>query len=348
MAEGDKMLRVSKRKSKKRRMISGEPIYNVVVNGTLLKSSSLMLGPDRWQLTVDDEADSDYLTSFTFDETKQYFDMLYLAVRLEFWRHPFHMVLNFQDSKRPPLLDFSSSVEGAEWANPYSLLDYSGAVQSVLQKTKSRHVRFEFEETFDSSVLVNYACRLRSPNAVISDEIEYWRKVIQSIHEQAISSLAGNVSRDSLVALFCFPPSIRSACEQYLLYFAQFLEDLGIEADSEIKDDAGRVLFSVKPRDPRVALGRIREALEAYLELPRHPEFSTATAQVTNPAVGQLKSQVFFLQSQLELARATVQTKDAAIQALDFTVFQQRQLLTGGTQSNESLSPREDVEPIIG
>jgi len=55
---------------------------------------------------------------------------------------------------------------------------------------------------------------------------------------------------------------------------------------------------------------------------------------------------VFFLQSQLELAKSTIQAKDAAIQALDFTVFQQRQLLESGDSNRVPSSKHE--EPILG
>jgi hypothetical protein len=61
--------------------------------------------------------------------------------------------------------------------------------------------------------------------------------------EQAL--LSGGPS--AVTAVFEFPAPIKSACEQYLLYFAQFLRDLGIEAEAELKEEAGRVLFSVTP-----------------------------------------------------------------------------------------------------
>jgi hypothetical protein len=59
-------------------------------------------------------------------------------------------------------------------------------------------------------------------------------------------------------------------------------------------------------------------------------------------AVIQSRANILFLQSQLELAKAVVQAKDASIQALDFVVFQQRQLL-----SEPSKSHGENVEPLL-
>jgi len=110
-----------------------------------------------------------------------------------------------------------------------------------------------------------------------------------------------------------FPPAVRTACEQYLLYFVQFLEDLGIKASAELKEDAQRVLFSVTPANGASALEQIRQALEIYLGLPAMPDFSSAEGQYQNLAVQQLHANILHLQSQLTLARATLQAKDATI-----------------------------------
>jgi CheY-like chemotaxis protein len=157
-------------------------------------------------------------------------------------------------------------------------------------------------------------------------------------------------AEDSLVTLFRFPPGIRSCCSQYLLYFVQFLEDLGIKADSEIKEDAGRILFSVTPADGTSALGKIKEALEVYLDLPRNPEFNATADEFSDIAVSQLKANVFFLKSQLELAQAMLETKSATIEALNLTVYQHRQLLTGPSadQTTPKAKTSSESEPIIG
>ncbi len=70
---------------------------------------------------------------------------------------------------------------------------------------------------------------------------------------------------------FNFPEQFKTPCEQYLLYFAQFLQDLGISATSNLKEEAGKVLFSVTPTDDKEALDKIREALAVYLNLPASP-----------------------------------------------------------------------------
>src|SRR5439155_25128131 len=147
--------------------------------------------------------------------------------------------------------------------------------------------------------------------------------------------------QNSITTFFSFPPEVRTACEQYLLYFSQFLEDLGIRAAAEIKEDAQRVLFSVTPMDGPSALKQVREALDVYLQLPTMNEL-IGELQSTEMAVQQLQANVLHLRSQLILANAALVAKHAAIEALQVSNFQYRQLL-----SSEKPANREQ-EKLIG
>jgi hypothetical protein len=72
---------------------------------------------------------------------------------------------------------------------------------------------------------------------------------------------------------FSVRPRGENGFEQYLLYFVQFLEDLGIHATADLQEQARGVLLTVTPQDGREALERIREALDVYLQIPRSPDF---------------------------------------------------------------------------
>jgi hypothetical protein len=78
---------------------------------------------------------------------------------------------------------------------------------------------------------------------------------------------------DSVFREFELPSHVRVACEQYLLFFVEFLRDLGVNATSDLRHEAGKVLFTVTPDDKKVSLDKIRTALEVYLELPKKPYF---------------------------------------------------------------------------
>ena len=89
--------------------------------------------------------------------------------------------------------------------------------------------------------------------------------------------------------------------------------------------------------------------MEIYLDLPRNPEFNASSATHRDIAVAQLRANVLHLQSQLMLAEATIQVKDAVVQALNLTIYQQRQLLIerSGSDRGEKAADNDD-EAILG
>jgi len=108
----------------------------------------------------------------------------------------------------------------------------------------------------------------------------------------------------TLTEAFRFPPEIQSACEQYLLHFADFLRELGVDARVELKEIAHRVMFSVTPSDSLHALESIRVALDAYLGLAGVSELDDTTLKGDRTMVYKLRANIHHLQSQLELEKA--------------------------------------------
>jgi hypothetical protein len=94
---------------------------------------------------------------------------------------------------------------------------------------------------------------------------------MNELHQIIETELIVKNKKTILTKYFDFPKELKISCKQYLLYFAQFLKDLGINADSNLKEEAGKVLFSVIPTDDIEALDKIREALAVYLNLPSSP-----------------------------------------------------------------------------
>jgi hypothetical protein len=166
-----------------------------------------------------------------------------------------------------------------------------------------------------------------SPESIIETEISRNYLLLLEFHQEVERSLKWSpFTENSLVAWFEFPEAIKVPCEQYLQYFVQFLRDLGVEANSELKQQAGHVLFSVTPVDKEDALESIRDALDIYLRLPSSPlnDFGTAG----DAEIQRLAANILHLKGQLQLARAVLQANNATIQAQHFTIGQQQQLLS--------------------
>ena len=135
----------------------------------------------------------------------------------------------------------------------------------------------------------------------IRDSIDELHAVMLTLHQHAVTALVEKVGTRSVAMSFDFPDAVKTSCEQYLLYFVQFLRDVGVEATAELREHAGRVLFSVTPKDESEALDKIREALEVYLRLPSAVGVNAAASMSTDLATQQLLANIYHLKSQLML-----------------------------------------------
>jgi len=153
---------------------------------------------------------------------------------------------------------------------------------------------------------------LRELEARIKVVLRNWSEKQRPEQHAANDEAAKGGFGDSIAVLFDFPEEVRVPCEQYLLYFGQFLRDLGVQAISDLSHEAGQVLFTVKPTDPRTALDKVRAALDVYLSLPTSPVSDPTHNEI---AVQRLEASVLRLQSDLRLASAELQAKNMTIEA---------------------------------
>jgi DNA-binding response OmpR family regulator len=146
-----------------------------------------------------------------------------------------------------------------------------------------------------------------------------------------------STSPDTVEMTFNFPEAVKIPCEQYLLYFIEFLKDIGIDATADLREDAGKVLFSVTPKDKDEALDNIREALEIYLRLPVNRNTTVVVSPETSIEVQKLSAQIHHLQGQLYLASAALQQKQLTIQQRDITIEHQQALIQQQIASGQVL-----------
>ena len=139
----------------------------------------------------------------------------------------------------------------------------------------------------------------------------------------------------SVDALFEFPASVRTACEQYLLHFAEFLRDLGVNTSVNLAETANQVLFTVTPVDRLEALENIRVALDAYLHLPGVilvDDPDNASDRIT---AYKLRANLSHLHAQLDLAHAQNEAMQAHVRTQNVLI----ELLHSG-----KLTPRQKVQ----
>ncbi len=156
----------------------------------------------------------------------------------------------------------------------------------------------------------------------IREVIEVISKELSNFHISTQEVLQNERIKITLLAAFNFPEELKIPCEQYLLYFAQFLQDLGINATSNLTEEAGKVLFSVTPTDDKEALDKIREALAVYLNLPSSPIVYDESF-----AAMRLKAEIERLQSSQRITEMEFRVTQKAIESQDKIILQQSVLL---------------------
>lgn len=202
------------------------------------------------------------------------------------------------------------------WSRPYSFLQYAESLRTTFEDSRISGCEFKFYNSEDEiSASFEFAV-----DGQRSEPISAWLNSlideVKRIHDGAVERISNRTIGGQIIKQFDFPESLQTACAQYLLYFSEFLRDLGIGANTKLTQDAGHVLFSITPTDENEALNNIREALDVYLSLPSYP-LSTGDAcfelQRLEHEIDALKFKVRTQQRELRMAEREIKQQDALL-----------------------------------
>lgn len=244
-------------------------------------------------------------------------------------------------------LYFTFSFDVEVWRNPWTMIEHQETFVNLI--IESSKLDYNIENYISIGFLVD------DPSVTIGSMTEAGLSVIEDIHNRTITELRAKIHSNAVVTRFDFPDEVKVPCEQYLLYFVQFLRDIGIEAIAEISEEAGKVLFSVTPTDREEALDNIRMALEIFLRLPSSPTQSSLGSIQTSVEAQRLEANILHLRSQLVLTQAQLALAVTNTQQKDMIIEQQqaviRQQIASGeilVQSIQVTSAGNDKEPVVG
>lgn len=141
-----------------------------------------------------------------------------------------------------------------DWKRLWSTREYQQEFRQVFEREQPPGVRWTPEETRfdglgDAEDRVSLSFPVHDGANTIQAEAGRHSGILTRLHESTVASLRSRLRQDWVVTYFNFPEEVKVPCEQYLLYFVQFLKDLGVEAAAELQHEAGQVLFAVKPVD---------------------------------------------------------------------------------------------------
>jgi hypothetical protein len=299
----------------------------------------------------------DQVIEFTFDDVLSQFEavtMFHLVLlNKDFSAFTLHDIMAYREDGTF-FLSFIFEFAIDEWKHPWTMIEHVKEFKRVLTMRNVEDAEWVADE--DSTPFeAQISFGVSDPHVTIQSRIESCLPILEDLHEQALTNLYSKSRSHSVVMRFAFPDEVKVPCEQYLLYFIQFLQDVGIEATAEIKEAAGKVLFSVTPTDKEEALENIRTALDIFLHLPSSPAPSTLGSIQTSIEAQRLEANILHLRSQLVLAQAQLALAATNTQQKDIIIEQQqafiRQQLASGeilVQSIQVTSAGDDKEPVVG
>ncbi len=233
-------------------------------------------------------------------------------------------------------------VELERWNQIYTPTKFIGNLKATIQSRSDIGI-LKIENIESESYGLRLVFGFKDPLTDIGQSIERIVDVVKASELQATTECLREEKGKSLATYFSFPVEVRSACEQYLLYFAEFLRDVGINVSVELKEEADRVLFAVTPHDSAEALDRIRQVLDLYLGLPT-ATFTTTDEKEYRLEAQQLTVNVLHLKSQLILAQAMLETKNATIDVQRERLIYQGQIIEGRLLPESIKSETKEAE----
>lgn len=345
----------------------------LVLNGIEIEDTSLEGGPNIYKISIKNLESSQKLSNLCINDFPESKEISFIPYKLLDESVSIDVDIDLRAEK----LDFRGNEftihiipKQMVWKNIYTVNEYRELFLNNLKNTTDFNFQSYLVENSTIRYLGKALLKLFEGLPIIleisedfsqrkiSEIFQPYITVIEKVHRESILELLSKYKQNEVNAVFKFPEEIRVFCEQYLLYFAQFLQDLGINATSNLKEEAGKVLFSVIPTGDVEALDKIREALAVYLNLPSSPivyddSFAAMRLQqqIENLQHSQkMAARELQLTEKLVIAQSeAIKEKNIIISQKDSLIEQQNKVIEKVTSKSimmDSLENKEELEEI--
>lgn len=287
------------------------------------------------------------LKNYSIKEINLIFDSIGYDLDLESWDEWIRVDVKNKDFiQKKPHIRFDLQLQDWEhWAKPWSIASVAEQIKFNVQAYTNQEL--EYWQDDDDSVLNGFGIDYYPSDLslTLTQTFEIVLPIIIDIFNKTNKSLLTSLDQDAVLTYFQFPEELKTACKQYLVYFAQFIADLGIEVDSEIKDELNHILFKITPKDRTESLERIQKVLAIYLDAPNNTTFQNELSRENEIAAKQWEANIYHLKSQLALATSVIQAKEATIEMLQLSNYQYRQLIED--HSTKQAEKEEVIEGVL-
>lgn len=325
---------------------SEKTIQYVVING-VADEDSLYSDKDAIRLHAYNEEVIESVLNETFDEVGKSFSKFSYGWEIDWWEDWLDIDIycnEFRNVEFPQIKIGLIIQPWEDWSKPWSMSALAKELEKNILELGYENIKYWQEDP--ESMLNGFGVHFTSlnKNDQINNEIEKILNTLSSVIQKTNRNLLASIDQNSVLTYFHFPDEIKTACKQYLIYFTQFVADIGINVDSEIKEELNATLFRITPKDKSESLERIKDALSIYLTAPNDMNFELQKVNHNDIAIKQWESNILHLKSQVILADSIIQVKNAAIESLQLSNYQYQQIL----ETHEAYKKSESEEIIKG
>ncbi|WP_064435426.1 hypothetical protein [Pseudoalteromonas neustonica] len=196
-------------------------------------------------------------------------------------------------------LGFRVKHELQNWANYYSFKQFNLVFEKLLLEGPFKVTTYDYSEV-DLDIEVD---RLKYQNRIMLLDVTKALNHIENCSLEAHKILIEQSKDDVFIKIFEFPAEYKNICSQYLIWFGEFLQNLGIDANVSTNQRKNQTQLIVSPNECPELLTEIEKLFYQYLSLPYAellPPESNLTPQELH-AYQAVKMQVQHLQTQVQL-----------------------------------------------
>ena len=196
------------------------------------------------------------------------------------------------------------------WANNYPFKDFNLVLEGILSEgpfSILNYNNFQIDVDLD---LDNLEYKNQSMLANVKKALDF----IEESSVEAHKFLTEKTRDDVFIKVFEFPPEYKNICSQYLIWFGEFLQNLGIDANVSTNHSKNQTQLIVSPNECPELISDIEKLFYQYLSLPY--------AELLPPEPNSSQSEMLSFQSltmQVQHLQTQIQMKDAVISSYQIT-----------------------------
>jgi len=207
------------------------------------------------------------------------------------------------------ILGFRIKYELEVWANHYSFKKFNLVFEKLLSEGSFKITTHNYSEV-DLDIEID---RLKYQNRIMLPDVKKALKHIEKCSLEAHKILIEQSKDDVFIKIFEFPAEYKNICSQYLIWFGEFLQNLGLDANVSTEQSKNQTQLIVSPNECPELLTEIEKLFYQYLSLPYAellPPESNLTPQELH-AYQAVKMQVQHLQTQVQMKDSVIASYQA-------------------------------------